>query len=385
MASFAAAEASRAEGLVRLEDFAPKMGCVYAGARNYDRGEDAPTTSRLSPWLRRRLVTEEEAVATALARHGPAAAEKFVSEVLWRTYWKGYLEQRPSIWSAYAAGAARDPGDTAASLAAARRGETGLECFDAWARELVRTGFLHNHVRMWFASIWCFTLELPWEQGAAFFLDHLIDGDPASNTLSWRWVAGLHTQGKHYLARAENIERYTGGRFNPEGLLNEAAPPLKELATHPVLPLAAAAPAPPGAAALLLHEDDLHPESLDLAGVEVIAVGLFPSRGAAMNAAAAWSQGARADALARSAAFFRAPAQEVDDVSAWAEAVGARSVVTPWAPVGLAAARLTEAAEDFGRRGIALHRVRRSWDTELWPHARRGFFPFREAAFRRLG
>ncbi len=67
-------------------------------------------------------------------------------------------------------------------------GRTGIDGFDDWARQLVETGWLHNHTRMWFASIWIFTLRLPWALGAAFFLRHLLDGDPASNTLSWRWV-----------------------------------------------------------------------------------------------------------------------------------------------------------------------------------------------------
>ena len=71
---------------------------------------------------------------------------------------------------------------------------------------------MHNHARLWFASIWIFTLKLPWELGAAFFLEHLHDGDPASNTLSWRWVAGLHTKGKNYVASADNIEKFTDGK-----------------------------------------------------------------------------------------------------------------------------------------------------------------------------
>ena len=62
---------------------------------------------------------------------------------------------------------------------------------------------------MWFASIWIHTLELQWELGADFFLKHLLDGDPASNTLSWRWVAGIHTKGKNYIARKSNIEKYS--------------------------------------------------------------------------------------------------------------------------------------------------------------------------------
>jgi deoxyribodipyrimidine photo-lyase len=67
---------------------------------------------------------------------------------------------------------------------------------------------------MWFASIWIFTLGLPWRIGADFFYRHLLDGDAASNTLSWRWVAGLHTRGKAYAAESWNIEKFTGGRFN---------------------------------------------------------------------------------------------------------------------------------------------------------------------------
>ena len=93
-------------------------------------------------------------------------------------------------------------------------GATAIEPFNDWVRELKETGYLHNHARMWFASIWIHTLELPWYLGADFFLKHLLDGDEAVNTLSWRWVAGLHTKGKTYLARASNIEKYTNGRYS---------------------------------------------------------------------------------------------------------------------------------------------------------------------------
>ncbi len=108
-------------------------------------------------------------------------------------------------------------------------------------------GYLHNHARMWFASIWIFTLRLPWVLGADFFMRHLCDGDPASNTLSWRWVAGLHTRGKTYLARASNIATYTGGRFTPQDHdLAAFAPPLTEAAviTRTVLALPAQIPPP---------------------------------------------------------------------------------------------------------------------------------------------
>jgi deoxyribodipyrimidine photolyase len=215
--------ASRAEGLTRLTDFVPRAGRAYAAERNTDHGPGDPTNvSTLSPWVRHRLVTEREIVAAVLERHRLASAEKFVQEVYWRTYWKGWLERRPSVWTRYSASVA----PTLDGLSAAERatyddavaGRTGIDGFDHWARELVETGYLHNHARMWFASIWIFTLRLPWQLGADFFLRHLLDGDPASNTLSWRWVAGLQTVGKTYLATADNIARYTDGRFRPRGL-----------------------------------------------------------------------------------------------------------------------------------------------------------------------
>ncbi|MCK7502530.1 MAG: hypothetical protein MZW92_81430 [Comamonadaceae bacterium] len=92
-----------------------------------------------------------------------------------------------------------------------------------------RRRLLHNHARLWFASLWIFTLELPWALGADFFLRHLLDGDPASNTLSWRWVVGLQTPGKIYLARADNIARFTAGRFPAVTGLATAARPLREV------------------------------------------------------------------------------------------------------------------------------------------------------------
>ncbi|MCA1943125.1 MAG: hypothetical protein LDL15_05910, partial [Yonghaparkia sp.] len=220
-------EATRAAGLARLADFVPRAGRAYAAERNADHGPgDRSNVSTLSPWVRHRLVTERELAAAVLERHSLSAAEKFVQEVYWRTYWKGWLERRPSVWTRYAASVA----PTLDTLSAADRttyddavaGRTGIDGFDHWARELVETGYLHNHARMWFASIWIFTLRLPWQLGADFFLRHLLDGDPASNTLSWRWVAGLQTVGKTYLATADNIARYTDGRFRPRGLATAA-------------------------------------------------------------------------------------------------------------------------------------------------------------------
>ena len=106
-------------------------------------------------------------------------------------------------------------------------GKTEIECFNDWVNELKDKGYLHNHARMWFASIWIFTLKLPWQLGADFFLKHLLDGDVASNTLSWRWVAGLHTKGKHYVAASWNINKFSAKKYD-HLKLNESATALFE-------------------------------------------------------------------------------------------------------------------------------------------------------------
>jgi deoxyribodipyrimidine photolyase len=214
--------ATRAAGLARLEEFSARMGRDYAQGRNFDRGLGAHRdVSMLSAYIRRRLITEQEVIATAIKAQGAAASAKFIDEVIWRSYFKGWLEQRPEIWDSYASGLRQDLAELDAdaglrhAVQAAETAQTGLAYFDSWAAELVETGYLHNHARMWFASIWIFTLKLPWRLGADFFLRNLLDGDPASNTLSWRWVAGLHTRGKPYVAQADNIARFTEERFVP--------------------------------------------------------------------------------------------------------------------------------------------------------------------------
>ena len=361
---------NRAAALARLHDFAPRMGRAYAAGRNTDPGPGLRRdVSELSPHIRHRLVTEAEMVGAALAHHTPQAAEKFIQEVFWRSYWKGFLELRPAMWIDYRAQAAMP---RAPACEAAMRGETGIACFDAWALELRATGYLHNHVRMWFASIWIFTLRLPWVQGAEFFLEHLLDADAASNTLSWRWVAGIQTPGKHYLARAENIARYTEGRFDPRGELDEAAPPLHEPPPPPPGPLPPADSAP-ARVALLLHGDDM---TFWPAGCEVVAVAGFFAPLARPRAplAAAFDEAALQDGLAMAEARLGRPAARLtpQTLAAWAADADADAVVMPWAPVGWG-------ADALAATGVPMLGLRRAWDSACWPLARKGFFPFRES------
>jgi len=361
--------ATRAAGLARLAALTPHLGHAYVAGRNTDYGPEAETaTTALSPYLRRRLVLEQEIVDTGRGAHGPAA-EKFVQEVFWRTYFKGHLETRPELWTAYqrlaAEGHARLADNSGLRLAYGRAvaGRTGIDGFDDWARELTATNWLHNHARMWFASIWIFTLKLPWALGADFFMRHLLDGDPASNTLSWRWVAGLHTRGKPYAARAENIRRYTDGRYDPAGL-NEDPAPLQEPDSPPACALPPGDAPPAGNVALLLHLDDLHPESLPLGHSRVKRVGgLLAHAEGAVDRVKQFDHDAMADALARAAAHFDCPAGLVEQ--GWAEDL---PVVTAWAPVGPSATALPPAL-----------RLRRRWDELVWPRATRGYFQVKAA------
>ena len=383
---------TRAAGLAAMAAFAPRMGTRYAQGRNHDRGPGAHRdVSRLSPWIRRRLVTETEVLRQALDVHGPENAAKFIDEVVWRGYFKGWLERRPQVWRAYVSGLDADlvalgaDRKAARAVAAAQEGQTGLDCLDAWARELVETGYLHNHARMWFASIWIFTLGLPWRVGADFMYRHLLDGDAASNTLGWRWVAGLHTRGKAYQAEAWNIAKFTGGRFAPrDSDLASVITPLdftEPEGLPPVLPLRAPkAPVPGVPTALLITDEDCTPEDFDLSALDLRAA--LTLQASALRSplpvsalVADFDAGALADAGARSGLRCeRMVAGVPGDLAAWAARAGVGQIVTPYVPVGPVRDWLDAAAPALAARGIALAEVRREWDAAVWPHATAGFF-----------
>ena len=96
---------SRNTALKRLAEFIPHAGAHYAKLRNYDHGPGSHSdVSHLSPYIRRRILTEKDVIRATLGRHSRQASEKFIQEVFWRTYWKGWLEMRPSVWMAYQVG-----------------------------------------------------------------------------------------------------------------------------------------------------------------------------------------------------------------------------------------------------------------------------------------
>ena len=308
--------ANRDARLAHLEAFVPRAGNTYARSRNFDLSpSDRSNISCLSPWLRHRLLLEQEVIMATLAIHSFSATEKFIQEVFWRGYFKGWLEQRPQVWASYKSELQRALNlmSTEPSLRSryeeAIKGQTGIECFDTWVHELAATGYLHNHARMWFASIWIFTLQLPWQLGADFFLRHLLDGDPASNTLSWRWVGGLHTKGKTYLATPSNIARFTNGRFNPSGQLAKLASPLDFDAPGSVLPLPPAGSLPQELPyGLLITEEDCNPQISRLGHRPALVMGLTATTRRSPltigDLARSFAQGAVGDAVARTAEHF---------------------------------------------------------------------------------
>ena len=220
-------ETSRAKAIEKLDRFVERNLSDYSKLRNFDFGHDKrDNVSCLSPYITHGVLNEVEVIKKSLAKSSFSKNEKFIQEVLWRTYWKGWLELRPSVWSDYiiSLNNIREKYREDPNYLKAIEGKTNIECFDEWVKELKTHNYLHNHTRMWFASIWIFTLDLPWQLGAELFLKHLYDGDAASNTLGWRWVAGIQTQGKHYLASEWNIKKFTNNRFQ-NIKLNENAPP----------------------------------------------------------------------------------------------------------------------------------------------------------------
>ncbi len=193
----------------RLEAVNPP---VYGRTRNHLDGD----VSRLSPYIRHGALALAEVRDHAISGDGgEKSAWKFVNELGWRDFWQRvYRKTGDGVWEdreAYKTGwDAEDYGDTLPPMV--EEGRTGLACMDGFARDLTETGYLHNHARMWMAAYVVHFLRIKWQAGARWFLTHLLDGDPASNNLSWQWVASTFS-GRPYFFNRENLEKYTDGRY----------------------------------------------------------------------------------------------------------------------------------------------------------------------------
>jgi deoxyribodipyrimidine photo-lyase len=298
------------------------------------------------------------------------------------------------------------PAATLARVEAVAAGESGVACMDAMARELKETGYLHNHARMWWASFWIHVERLPWELGADFFFRHLIDADPASNTLSWRWVAGLQTPGKTYLVRRSNIEKYAphylrGHSAGSDRIADDAVTAAQVEATpvHPQIALpsyATSVATPSERRGLWLHPDDLVPEVGPLSSAAPSSVAACISDAVYQKTYRLSAQridslhAALSDGLARASANFSCPSVKVqaDDPAQglcdWAVAQKLREIVAFAPMVGPIHDTLPRLTRQLGALGIRLTLVRRESDTVAFSFASAGFFPFWQKMSRHL-
>lgn len=183
----------------------------------WTRTETTGDVTRLSAYIRHgvlSLVDVRSAAIDRVRRRGDV--RKLIQELAWRDYFQRlYAEHGDAIiwqnreeWKT-----GFEQGDYANALPEdIRVGATGLPCIDAFITELRQTGYLHNHARMWLAAYIIHWRHVDWRPGAAWFLEHLLDGDPASNNLSWQWVASTFSV-KPYLFNRENLERHTAGQY----------------------------------------------------------------------------------------------------------------------------------------------------------------------------
>ncbi|MEM9026355.1 MAG: FAD-binding domain-containing protein, partial [Verrucomicrobiota bacterium] len=386
MASFTP---SRTAGLERLHNFLPKAGATYARKRNYDFGQGRHTSvSCLSPWVRVRSITEESIIKEVLANHSFQEAEKYIQEVCWRTYWKGWLQQRPIVWKQYLEGVQKAKSRVSGNRKYRQTLEANSEyaSIDTWVRELVETGYLHNHARMWFASIWIHTLKLPWELGAAFFMEHLLDGDCACNTLSWRWVAGRQTLGKTYQAHSDNILKYTDGRLGRGEVFAPAIPPEESLPAHPKPMHLRALPVshPRSRTGLLLCEDDVRSwELFEDPGLFDGLASMFPTEAYHQHSIQESIISFRKSLLKESAAQSGLPEERIyffdrqgvgKEILQWAKSRHLEHLMIAEPAVGFWSGLWDEAKQILQDNGIQVTEFRRPWDDALYPHARKGFF-----------
>lgn len=390
---------SRDTALHLAGEFMPRAGRAYTERRNYDDGPARrDNVSCLSPYLRRRMIAEPELLRMVLQNHAAQAAEKFIQEICWRTYWKGWLEHRPTIWqdflTATASGASHLHTEIQTKIKAAETGQTGINCFDSWAQELVETGYLHNHARMWFASIWVFTLGLPWEPGAAFFWRHLLDGDPASNTLGWRWVAGLQTQGKTYAASAANIARFTGGRFTPDDIFPADPHPVDSVPNPPASPpdiladLHFGLPSLGDDMALLVTPEDLTPEqTVKNLPPHIITLSSDFAPAGRDASVLAFEDAALADMELRlrdaghhihRLTATQTAEQTAEQVADCLAQYALNGVHLAYQPVGPWRDSLLPLLAPVRAAGFSTQTALRHWDHQAWPHATKGFFPFKK-------
>lgn len=399
---------TRTDALAAWQDFLPRAA-DYATKRNHVV-IGHPHVSRLSAAIRYRLITEDEVIKDSLLTHRFSKVEKWLQEVCWRRYWKGWLELRPDVWTSWRRRVAELrrnlPPEVLSKADAVAAGQSGVACMDAFAHELIHTGYLHNHARMWWASFWIHAEKLPWELGADFFFRHLLDADPASNTLSWRWVAGLQTAGKTYLVRLSNLEKYVSAdqlkqTAGSERIADGVVTPF--LQTDYADRSKQSLPAYPSSyiqknqrCGLWLHADDSSPEIGPLQTLRPVAVAAFSNPSVYQNQyrlsdqRIACLRKVLTDGITRSASHYACPATLIESsdtvlsLSEWAQEQQLQEVVAMAPTVGPIHDLLPKIRQNLNKLGIQLTLIRRESDTHAFALAGAGFFPFWEKMGRHL-
>ena len=363
-----------------VKSFINEKAQMYGSLRNFDFGSmEKNFVSGLSPAISHRLITEHHFVREILKIYPIKKVEKLVQEVCWRTYWKGYLEHHKSIWINYKLDLERlKEYEITDKYISAIEGKTQIRCFDDWTNELKNNGYLHNHTRMWYASIWIFTLKLPWQLGAEFFMRNLLDADAASNTLSWRWVAGLHTKGKTYLARPSNIRKFTDNRYSPQNKLANFA----KIQTEDHTIITNTIPytnyeKPRKVKCLLIHENDVSLDDIPNYDHLVIQKSNCSSINRS-NLVRDYVDNLLSDCLRRSITKSKPKIFKFNHETELKDFLNAneiKNIFTHYPGTGY----LKDELNHFSKAlGINIKYFITGWDSRLWPHTSKGFFKLRK-------
>lgn len=214
---FSYIQGGRQEAEMKLSNIDP---IAYARTRNFGDGK----ITRLSPYIHHGILSLNEVRNHALTKCSePVQISKFIQELGWRDFWQRVLAKHPEwTWqdiAPYKTGFnAQDYDDALPDDIF--QGKTGVACIDAFIHELTSTGYIHNHARMYLASYVVHFRRIKWQIGAQWFLHHLLDGDVASNNLSWQWVASTFSH-KPYIFNLENVDKYFGKTVDTTPLSNQ--------------------------------------------------------------------------------------------------------------------------------------------------------------------
>lgn len=383
-------EATKQAALSRLDNFINSDLVNYSRHRNYDYGpENRANISMLSPFLRHRVITEELTINKSLEKYSFQRIEKFIQEVLWRTYWKGWLEMRPEVWNDYKSFINNNKNQCFTDVTS---NKTNIYCFDSWTKELIEYGYLHNHARMWYASIWIHTLGLPWQLGADFFLRHLLDGDPASNTLSWRWVAGLQTRGKSYLASYSNISKFTNNRFSQDNGRNLSSTAkdfdFKEYRANSKKFREYSETQSDESIGLLVTSEDLDLESCQKIPIpDIIYILPYSQEESEVysDKVKQFKKSLCDDACERLFSNkHRITSTESCSIVQWAMENKLKKIVTLATPTGYLNDYLLSIKNELSDNGVEFIKVFRDYDMKYWNYASKGFFNFFQKAKKTL-